>query len=431
MLSSIRDEMAVIGFAIDKQEHLERFIAEMTEAHFTEPETEFMYNGIIKIIESGEQVTPSLLAKVVHNREAVREAWVMKDECLAGDAFANVHLFQQRRAYRELAENLMRVTMMNDFDPKMAEKIVTEYTPGNPAEINKKYFIEMPEAVDAVMTDLREQMKNPGTIRGVRLSYEAVKGAAPVGFKSLDNVIKGLNGGDLIMFGAKTGHGKTALAMNLSRIMAFHNGKRVHYLNTEMDEVQMMQRWIAQSTLIPFSRIMEGTVQNYEYEKIEHWAEKFREAPLTISQISALSIDLTVGLAKRALKKYGHLDCLIVDYIGRLDVEHGKGMQEYQMFYENVKRLKETARSLNIPIIVLAQLNDDGKLEGAKKMKNELDFLFFLKPKETKTKDEDGKEITVLSETEYFITKEKCRRSSTEGAIRVDFEKEYQFIREV
>lgn len=431
VFSSAHDEMVVLGFAIDHKESLDRLLSEMTEDHFTEPETNAMFNGILKIIDQNGALSYKVLGNTIHNKELAMEAMLIRNRTASPDeAFDTVHACYQRRGYRDLADRLMKLTFVESFDPKEAENMILDYMPGNPLENKKKHFIEMPEAVDAMLAELDEAMKTPGQIKGISFAYDLPSGSK-VGFKGLDSTMMGLKPGDLIMFAAKSGHGKTALAMNLSRIMSHHNRKRVHYLNTEMDEGQMVRRWTAQSTLIPYTRLEMGDIQNYERENVGKWAEEFKKAPLTISQISSLNIDLTVGLAKRAIKKYGNLDCLIVDYIGRMDVEFSKGMQEYQMMYENTKRLKELARDLGIPIIALAQLTQEGRLEGAQKMRNELDGLFYFKPKETKSKDDTGQVVIEYSDTEYFLTKEKVRRNGTKDIIRVEFEKEFQLMREV
>lgn len=431
MIASVTDEIIVLGYAVDHRESLDRLLAEVTEEHFTEVETKAMYNGILKIIEQGAKLDFRTLGNFIKDKDTVQEALLKRARSLSPDPhFKALHECYQRRGYNMLAQQLSRLTSIETFDLSLAEQMVTDYMPGNPMESAKKHFIEMDEAVDTALAELDEAMKHPGQINGLSLAYTLPNGASS-GFKGLDATLMGLQGGDAIMFSAQSGHGKTALAMNLTRILSYHNKKRVHYLNTEMSIAQMMRRWISQSTLIPYTRLELGEVQNYERDNVQKWADEFRKTPLTVSQISSLNIGLTVGIAKRAIKKYGKLDCLIVDYIGRMDIEHGKGMQEWQIMYENTKKLKELARDLNIPIIILAQLTQEGNLEGAKKMRNELDGLFFLKPKRVGEEGEGRDKRPVFSDSEFYLTKEKVRRNGTKDVIHLEFEKEFQLIREV
>jgi replicative DNA helicase len=431
LITSFNDELIVLGYAVSNKEALDRLLSEVTEDHFTEPETAAMYNGIIQIIEQGARLTFPNVGRAIGNSEIVQDAMIASAKALMPEPhFKMLHECYQRRGYRQLAQQISRLTALETFDIKAAEKMITEYMPGNPAESAKRHFIEMDEAVDKFLDKFREARKNPGKINGLSLTYELPNGQK-VGFKGIDATLMGLKGGDAIMFAAESGHGKTALAMNLTRILSYHNGKRTHYLNTEMAEAEMIQRWAAQGALIPYRMIEDGSTSDYDAGRIEKWAAEFRKAPLTISQISSLNIDLTYGIAKRAVKKYGGLDCLIVDYIGRMDIEHGKGMQEWQIMYENTKKLKELARDLNIPIIILAQLTQEGNLEGARKMRNELDALFYFRPTVVGENGEGRDKKKVFSDTDYVLTKEKVRRNGTSNAISIKFDKEYLFIREV
>jgi replicative DNA helicase len=431
LIYSFDDELIVLGYAVSNKEALDRLLSEVTEEHFTEPETVAMYNGILTIMEKGAKLSFPNLGRLIQNKQIVEDAMIASGRAFMFEPhFIRLHECYQRRGYRKLAEQISRLTALDNFDIKKAEHLITEYMPGNPAEGGKKHFVEMEDAVDKFLHKFREQRKNPGQINGLSLSYELPNGQT-VGFRGLDATLMGLKGGDAIMFAAKSGHGKTALAMNISRILSYHNRKRVHYLNTEMKEEEMIQRWAAQGAFVPYRMLEDGTTSDHDAGRVERWAEEFKQAPLTISQISALNIDLTAGIAKRAIKKYGNLDCLIVDYIGRMDIEHGKGMQEFQIMYENTKKLKELARDLNIPVIILAQLNQDGKLEGSQKMRNELDALFYLKPKVVGERQNGKDKEVVYSDTDYDMTKEKVRRNGTSDIINIKFDKEYLFIREV
>lgn len=432
MITVLDAELIVLGHSIDNHACLDRLLGEFTEDHFSEPETMEVYNAIVEYVDKGVKVDFKTLNRHERvKREILEDIFLAKQRTMLPDEyFKRIHEGYQRRGYAYLAKQLGRLTALENFDIQAAEQLITDYMPGNPLENNKKHFIEMGEAVDAFLHKFREARKNPGKIDGISLSYELNNGAQ-VGFKSLDNTLMGLKGGDAIMFSAKSGDGKTAFAMNLARIMSYHNGKRVHYLNTEMNETEMIQRWAAQGALVPYTRMEMGETQDYEAEKVERWAQEFKKAPITISQISSLNIGLTVGIAKRAIKKYGKLDCLIVDYIGRMDIEHGKGMQEWQIMYENTKKLKELARDLNIPIIILAQLNQSGSLEGSQKMRNELDALFYLKPKQVGEEGEGKDRRPVYSDSDFMLIKEKVRRNGKSDVINLKFDKEYLFIREV
>lgn len=427
----VREELAVIGHALINQDHCEMLMAEFTEEHFDQQETKYLFRLMQDIVASGRRPKyGEIIAFQQHLVGIVGQAWDEAKASMDADAdFAAVRKEYRKKCYRKLAEQLTKITA-GDFEEEEAEALIEDLTPYTEQTKSNEYMITAEQGANMAWTALQEAMKNPGKVNGIRLSYDAT-GGAPVGFQSLDYTLNGLRGGDLLVFAAQSGHGKTALAMNLTRIMSYHNNQRAYYLNTEMDIVQMVNRWAAMATRIEYQNFERGEVTASELERYQEWHEKFKKAPLLVSRIPSLSPKLAKALAKRAMRKHGKLDVLIVDYIGRMNLDNVRNMQEYQIMYAITKELKETAMELDIPIIALAQLNGEGKLEGAKKMINECDGLFFFRPKTTKSKNDDGETTVVTSDSEYYLIKEKVRRGSTEGAIHCEFHKKYQFIREV
>ena len=68
----------------------------------------------------------------------------------------------------------------------------------------------------------------------------------------------------------------------------------------------------------------------------------------------------------------------MVDYVGRLDTFDPQ-LKEHQVLKAVAKRLKTVAQELKLTVIMLAQLNDELKLAGAKAMRNEADLYAYLR----------------------------------------------------
>lgn len=431
---SINDEYAVLGFALkdNDKECLERMLAELTVEHFTFHETRKAFLIICEMVGNGQNPRYQEVAKRLETgQEFMVQAWKAAGNSLDQNLnFKALHVEHQRKLYQQMANMLHEFTDGANFSVEGAEEIISSFTPFHPESDNKDYMIEAGAAAEQAYEYIVNAMKNPGQITGVNMSYDLPTGAK-VGFKSLEECTNGLEPGTLTIFAAESGHGKTALAMNLARIMSYHNHKRVYYLNTEMNIVQMVNRWVSMATFIPYERIKTGDITPSELEKVQEWKDKFSQSPLLVSRIPTLSGRLTKGLVKQAIRKYGTIDCVIVDYIGRMEHENTRNLQEYQILSALAKQLKEFANELQIPFVTLAQLNADGQLEGAKKIRNECDGLFFFKPKKTKVQDDEGKTIEINSKNEYYLIKEKVRNGSTDGVIHCEFDKPFQFIREV
>lgn len=423
--------MAVLGKAMEDQDLMELIMAEFTEDHFTHKDTKRLFIAMLDTFQDGRATKAGeLMRRYPNGAEIIQEAFTEGLRTLEVESdLRQVRMNFQRFQYRKMTDMLIELMYQDGFDPMDAAAILDNFAPRLIEHTGERFLVDPAEGAKEALEALREAMKTPGQVKGLSLTYTNEHGAS-VGFKSIDYALNGVQNGDLVMIGAKSGHGKTALAMNIARIMAYHNKKTVYYLNTEMNITQMVNRWASMATQIDYGKIERGDIMPSEFERFQEWAEKFSQSPLYISRIPSLSPDSTKALAKHFMKKHGHIDCLIVDYVGRMNLEQTKGMQEYQIMSAIVKQLKETAMLLDIPIITLAQLNDEGKLEGAKKMKNECDALFFFVPKQEKIETDNGT-ITVDSQSDYMIIKEKVRRGSTDGIIHCEFDKPFQFIREL
>jgi replicative DNA helicase len=165
-------------------------------------------------------------------------------------------------------------------------------------------------------------------------------------------------------------------------------------------------------------------------EKLEHEYNIIRKKKLVLSRIPVM----TINSIRRAFKKLANggdkPDFILIDYIGRMDLDRGeKGLQEWQKLYLLAEDIKTLAVELDVPIVALAQLNEDGKIEGAKKMKNACDGVLFFEPVDED--DEKYMNQTQKKYANYRIEKYKVRRNDNSKPIYINFTKKYQRIAEV
>jgi len=112
---------------------------------------------------------------------------------------------------------------------------------------------------------------------------------------------------------------------------------------------------------------------------------------------------------------------VILDYVGRMD-RVNKDAKEWEELHQICKTLKTIAQELDVAVIVLAQLNDDGALQAAKRMRNEADILIKLIPMS------NDEAVEALSKgykvaADYWVYLDKNRDGQGEVFIPVKFEK--------
>ena len=258
------------------------------------------------------------------------------------------------------------------------------------------------------------------------------------GLKTLDNLTLGYKPGDLIILGAQTGHGKTAFALNTVNAVCILNNDRMLYVNTEMSKKQVAYRMGAILSQIQLHKIRSGALNNGELAQVDACYEILGQSAFTTCNIPNLTPDKLQTMAKRA-KLQHDINLLVLDYVGRMDKRDPK-LQEWQMLEDIVKACKLMAQNLEIAVMVLVQLNDDGSLQGAKRMKNECDLMLKLLPMCEDLKDTD--EVNAAQDKwekkyrrryepfNYRLWVDKSRDSESGLSIPLVFDLERQQIRE-
>lgn len=176
------------------------------------------------------------------------------------------------------------------------------------------------------------------------------------GFEKLDMATLGWHRGEMIVLAARPSVGKSALAGEFG-IVAARAGHSVGIISIEMTNEEWMDRYYASDTQIPLSRIREGVTLPRDQDKIRESQQRFGQLPVFLDSPSHLTITGLRAKARRMKKKYG-IDLLIVDYLQLMTAPGTSKSDNRQTEVAAISRgVKGLARELNIPIIILAQLN--------------------------------------------------------------------------
>lgn len=220
----------------------------------------------------------------------------------------------------------------------------------------------------------------------------------------------GIVAGQLVILGAKTGKGKTAFAMNLSKDWSIIYKQVGLYVNTEMEDEQIDCRFASMLTKdinIGHSKIANGLITDDEYDKVFKACQVFHESQLHVVTVNDLNINKLVSIARK-FKSQKDIKYLVVDYIGRMETIDAK-LPEHVVLYNIAKKLKTLAQELKITVLMLCQMNDDDKIEGAKKIRNEADLFCNLQER-----------VDTNEHSNYFLCIEKNRDGAV-GKIPLKF----------
>lgn len=267
-----------------------------------------------------------------------------------------------------------------------------------------------------------------------RIRFGNVLGA--IGIPSLDRISAGgVKGGDLILVAAQSGEGKTAFALALAQLASVWKSHETYYMNTEMEIDELTARMVASLMTLPFGEVYSGLLTGTKTEieeklkQIDKGYGLISKSNVTFSRLPELDRETFKALARQHKIQKGKLDMLFIDYIGRLDLDadiQRLRLREDQVLARIVKEAKVLAQELDCVVVVLAQLNDEMKLEGAKRMINDTDITLFVEPlTDSELAEAKNKNVT------HFAHIRKARRGNKNNPIRIAFNKASQKLWEV
>ena len=175
------------------------------------------------------------------------------------------------------------------------------------------------------------------------------------GFVDLDEMTRGLQGGDLIIVAARPSMGKTSLVLNIAQYVAALGDQVVGFFSLEMSKESLFLRLLTSEAQIDGHRLMSGAIGGNDYHRISHALEKLNAMKLFIDDTANVGV-LEMRAKSRRLQSEHGLNLLVVDYIQLMS---GRGRFENRTLeLASISRsLKGLAKELNVPIVVLSQLS--------------------------------------------------------------------------
>jgi len=201
---------------------------------------------------------------------------------------------------------------------------------------------------------------------------EIMPGRHATGFTELDRMTAGLCGGQLICIAGRPKMGKTSLAMNIVTAMAtaqYHytdgkekrQKKHIAVVSLEMSAEENLEREVVGGAGFNLKDMRFATLDGADEARfddaIAQRVKLLGPAKIDWLDVPGLTVESLIGRARRLHKRHP-LDLIVVDYLQLLKSSDRKARENRQLEIAHMSRLlKQLAKELNIPIIVLAQLN--------------------------------------------------------------------------
>jgi replicative DNA helicase len=233
-----------------------------------------------------------------------------------------------------------------------------------------------------------------------------VKGIS-TGLNDLDRLVKGFMPEKMYILAARTGEGKTALALNFARHAgAGENKYCTLFVSLEMGREELGQRWIASLARVDSQRLIDNEqFSEKEHKEVAKAAVKMNKARIHVSDSPNQSL-MDISACARRLKQRDNLELLVVDYLGLISETKSKSENRTEVVGRISRGLKLLARELKIPVIALHQLNRESvkekrepklhDLRESGSIEQDADVVILLNS-EMEESDKEGKVVAIVA----------------------------------
>jgi len=248
----------------------------------------------------------------------------------------------------------------------------------------------------------------------------------PTGYPVLTAWLAGYQRGDLIIIAGRPSMGKTTFAAQEAKTAAVNHGAKVAFFSLEMSRRQMIEKLLVNEGAVSAQNVRVGMLSAGEWDRISAAGSTLIQSGVYIDDTTRLT---TIDIAHRCrkMKVTMGLDMVFIDHLGFIRSAR-KAEKRYMEVGEISKDLKELAKELNIPVVLLCQLNRGAESEKDKRpqlrdlresgdLEQDADVVMFLyRDEHYKREKSDKKGIA-----EVILAKQ---RNGPTGKLEIFFAKE-------
>ncbi len=349
-------EMCVIGAILIDEKALANVIQTLKPEHFYFDELKAAYQAILELSSEGKSidfvsVLKKLVAKGFYDEKQAKQMLLECADLVPSISQADTYAKTVSDSFK--ARKLQEIGARLAFDGVFAENV------------NEVADEIMSELYEVVSEQHKKQLKNVGDLgtqvfEGYSNDGQDLENRSHTGFPRLDEILKGMSAGNLIILAARPKLGKTAFALSIAENIA-KSGKTVAFYSLEMESSEIYERLLSKSAQIPMNTLIDRRfrdkrrpqkIRDEEINKIAETIDEIYSLPIKINDNPACTVN-DIRLESRLVKDLG---LIVIDYLQLM--RSTKKAENRNLEVGSICReLKCLASELGVPILCLSQLN--------------------------------------------------------------------------
>src|SRR5213592_4691804 len=354
---SIEAEQGVLGsMLLSPRQAIAECVEKIDEQYFYVPAHQTIYTVLVDLWNAGQAIDLITFTQVLRDRNFL--------DSVGGAAFVtSLFTFVPTAANLEYYLEIVRDKyILRQIISAATESVRRAYEEQDEVnnlldEVEQRIFAVGDDRFKGQMLSMKDQVME--AIEAIEKLYERKGGITGIssGFIEFDRMTSGLHPSEMIVIAARPSMGKTALAMNIAEHVAINEKLPVGVFSLEMSSQQLVQRLLCSRAKVNLGKIKNGMMAERDFPALTGAASMLAETKIFIDDTSGLSI-LELRAKARRLKSQHDIQAIFIDYLQLLRSTSKRAQENRQIEIAEISSgLKALAKELNIPIVVLAQLN--------------------------------------------------------------------------
>ncbi len=331
-------ERMAIACALTYSEVLDDFVM-LTEDDFSSPNLRRMYKAIIKDYAERGEVDMVALAEKLRTP-------VVELVSIANEAFTPGLFMQTVEVLKENSRRRMLLRLADYFQRKA----------GDVNENTRKIVMEAADLIESASVSgdqLPVQLDRVIRKRLAAYSNDEQQLGIQTGLVDLDRKWAGLINSELTIVAGRPSMGKTQLMLHLADIATEQTQLPSLFVSIEMPKDQIADRYISRIIELDTDSMRRGYGSKHKFDNAQIPDHHCKIYVLDQSEMTTFQVQSHA----RKLKRKEGLGAVFVDFLTLLGDERERGQNEHQHVSSMTRKLRSIAETLEVPMIVAAQLS--------------------------------------------------------------------------
>ena len=353
---SVEAEQSVIGAMLMDQEAIIKASEIISGDDFYQHQYGIVFDAIVELYNDGKPVDLITLQNLLREKDVppeISSLEFVKDLLTSALTSTNADAYAQIVHEKAVLRKLIKVNeqIANDcYSEKEKLEDILESAEKRIFDIVQKRnsgdFVPIKDVVLRALDRIEAASRNKGSVTGI-----------PTGFIDLDYKTSGMQPSDLVLIAARPSMGKTAFVLNLVDHVAVRKGLPCMVFSLEMSKEQLVNRMLAMESNVDAQKLRNGNLTDSDWDAVVEGIGVIGNSNLIIDDTPGISITELRSKCRKMKLEHG-LSMIIIDYLQLCDMTTGQNNRNReQEVAQATRKAKLLAKELNVPVVLLSQLN--------------------------------------------------------------------------